>query len=162
MHTNLPTTIKKGWDLDRSPVGPPPPRQQRKGKPCPCVGYSAKIKLILKHFHDYNFITSRMRSYHLIRVAITNRFCCNKISYRPFSEIAKEVNRVMANPEINGDPVPLDFSKGRAATGYRNSAYSISYDRIFGKEKGSGSHFSDTVEVHGQSLQKNSEKRGAK
>ena len=55
---------------------------------------------------------------------------------RPLSEIAKEVNRVMANPEINGNPVALDFSKGKAATGYSgDTVYASGYDRIFGKKK---------------------------
>lgn len=54
--------------------------------------------------------------------------------HRGMSDIAKEVNRVMANPEINGNPVALDFSKGKGATGFTRGSYGSEYDRIFAKK----------------------------
>lgn len=75
-----------------------------------------------------------MLSNKVITSAVVAR-CVLRNSSRPFSEIAKEVNRVMANPEINGNPVPLDFSKGKSATGFSRTGYADSYDRIFGSKK---------------------------
>jgi len=51
---------------------------------------------------------------------------------RSFSRVAEEVNRVMANPEINGAPVPLDFSSKGALKGGGSSLYSEGHSRIFG------------------------------
>ena len=51
---------------------------------------------------------------------------------RSFSRVADEVNRVMANPEINGAPVALDFSSKGALKGGGSSLYSKGHARIFG------------------------------
>jgi hypothetical protein len=61
----------------------------------------------------------------------------SKQQSRCISDVTKEVNRVMANPEINGNPVALDFSKKESATGY-SRRYVGGFDRIFGKGRKKG------------------------
>lgn len=62
------------------------------------------------------------------------RFCRIFQTRRMDSDVVREVNRVMANPEVNGDPVLLDFSKGSSSKGYSTGAYGNNYDRIFGSK----------------------------
>ena len=59
---------------------------------------------------------------------------CNAQVVRCVSDVTKEVNRVMAEPEINGNPVALNFSKGDSTAGYSRE-FVKSYDRIFAKNK---------------------------
>ena len=62
------------------------------------------------------------------------KLCVAGIGVRCESEVTREVNRVMTNPEINGNPVLLDFSKGESTTGF-SKEYVSGYNRIFGKAK---------------------------
>jgi hypothetical protein len=62
------------------------------------------------------------------------------------SDIAREVNRVMANPEIGGNPVALDFSKGKSAIGFTKNGYANEYDRIFSKKKTETGKGTETVD----------------
>ncbi|EKX38643.1 hypothetical protein GUITHDRAFT_154643, partial [Guillardia theta CCMP2712] len=49
-------------------------------------------------------------------------------------DVRQEVNRVMANPEINGCPVPLDFSSGGKTKGYSRK-FAENWDQIVKNSK---------------------------
>ena len=42
----------------------------------------------------------------------------------------------MANPEVNGDPVALDFSSKGGSTGYSSTQYASNWEDIFGENAG--------------------------
>ena len=49
------------------------------------------------------------------------------------SGIRDEVNKVMANPEIDGNPIALDFSSKGTSSGF-NRKFARNYDDIFRKK----------------------------
>ena len=74
----------------------------------------------------YNRCALPMSRYHYISL--------RWLASEPESDITKEVRRVMANPEVNGEPVLLNFAKGEKTKGY-SPVYAQSYDRVFGTKK---------------------------